>query len=86
MYIKQSHNGKLTRVFINNKILYFSYETLIAFYDGQTLYVSQNEWSKTTGKHLNDIDGGDKKNRIPHDELLRITNNYRFINKYERIE
>ena len=44
---------------------WFSYRTLIAFksVDGPKV-VRQNEWSTTTGKHLNAIDGGDKKSRL----------------------
>jgi hypothetical protein len=47
--------------------LYFSYQTVIAFHDGDGLKVSENLWSTTTGKHLNAIDDGDKKNRLPRD-------------------
>lgn len=45
--------------------LYFSYETIVAFstsYAG--LKVRKNDWSATTGKHLNWIDGGEKENRL----------------------
>jgi len=50
--------------------LYFSYETIVAFHeDGHTQKVSQNYWSQTTGKHLNWIDDGDKKNRLTRDEF-----------------
>lgn len=44
---------------------WFSYSTLIAFRgpSGQR-YVRQNDWRTTTGKHLNWIDGGDKKSRL----------------------
>lgn len=43
---------------------WFSYKTLVAFHGpigGRT--VRQNDWGPTTGKHLNAIDGGDKKSR-----------------------
>lgn len=36
----------------------FSYKTIIAFAQGGRLVVRQNDWSNTTGKHLNLIDGG----------------------------
>ena len=46
---------------------YFSYETCIAFFaPGYGTVVSENVWSRTTGKHLNYIDE-DKKRRVPHD-------------------
>lgn len=49
---------------------YFSYETLVAFRgpDGR-LRVLKNYWSTTTGKHLNAIDDGDKKQRLTKDEF-----------------
>jgi hypothetical protein len=44
---------------------FYSYKTLVAFQPvGDRMYVSRNQWSKTTGRHLNWIDGGDKKNRL----------------------
>lgn len=49
--------------------LYFSYRTVIAISKPGVLIVSQNEWGPTTGKHLNWIDGGDKKNRVPRVEF-----------------
>jgi hypothetical protein len=44
---------------IGHKKIYFSYATPIAFHDGTRLWVRQNAWGPTTGKHLNAIDGGD---------------------------
>ncbi len=45
--------------------IWFSHKTPIAFRgrDGKRL-VRVNDWSTTTGKHLNAIDGGDKKSRV----------------------
>lgn len=49
----------LTEVSIGLIDYYFSYETCVAArLPGMGLVVSQNVWSKTTGKHLNTIDGG----------------------------
>jgi hypothetical protein len=44
---------------------YFSYRTLVAFQprNGQ-MFVHANDWGVTTGKHLNWIDGGSKKERL----------------------
>jgi hypothetical protein len=52
---------------------YYSYATPVAFrsHNGK-LYVSENVWSRTTGKHLTQIDGGDKKSRIPHDQFVSL--------------
>lgn len=50
--------------------IYFSYKTPVAFRaPGYGLVVSANCWGRTTGKHLNWIDDGDKKNRIPRTEF-----------------
>lgn len=44
---------------------YFSYRTLVAFHAPSTgLVARKNDWGATTGKHLNWIDGGAKKDRL----------------------
>lgn len=61
--------ANLTSVRIGNVQLWFSYETVVAFsVDGERV-ACQNIWSGTTGKHLNAIDGGDKKGRVAPDEF-----------------
>jgi len=58
----------------------FSYETPVAVRpfvtvdpeDTNRWHVSVNEWSTTTGKHLNMIDGGDKSSRRPHSVICRL--------------
>lgn len=49
----------------DGRAVWFSYKTPVAFrgQDGKR-YVRVNDWSTTTGKHLNAIDGGNKKARI----------------------
>lgn len=58
--------------------LYYSYSTLVAFrgfVDGEyNLFVIKNYWNNTTGKHLNAIDGGDKKTRLTENEFLKLYN------------
>jgi len=55
---------------IGNISLYFSYKTVIAFHTPATgLKVCENIWGNTTGKHLNWIDGGNKKDRLSHSEF-----------------
>lgn len=55
--------------------LYFSYRTVVAFRTSETgLVVSENVWSTTTGRHLNEIDDGDKKSRLPHAEFEQRLN------------
>lgn len=44
--------------------LYYSYKTIVAYYDHQDgLVCSENVWGVTTGKHLNWIEPN-KKNRV----------------------
>ena len=75
--LTQHENGKLTEVKIGKIVLYFSYETVVAFYDYNThqQVVSENIWTNTTGKHLNAIDGGNKKSRVEHDTFLKLLEN-----------
>ncbi len=57
----------------------FSYKTIIAFACGGTVTVRQNDWSTTTGKHLNAIDGGSaeaKKARLTAAEFEAAMSNY----------
>ena len=50
----------------DNFRLYYSYETIVAYYDLQDgLVCSTNVWGTTTGKHLNWIEP-DKKRRIEY--------------------
>lgn len=50
--------------------VYYSYNTIVAFYTIETgLVVHQNDWSTTTGRHLNWIDRGNKSARLPHDKF-----------------
>ncbi len=61
-YSQKTPNANCMRVEIGYVTLWFSYQTIIAFYFPIVgKYVRQNEWGPTTGKHLNWIDGGDKK-------------------------
>lgn len=58
----------LHRINVNNKSFWLSYETIVAFYADDKLVCSENVWSTTTGKHLNEIEP-DKKKRIKHSEF-----------------
>jgi hypothetical protein len=53
---------------------WFSYNTLIAFSSAATggRVVHTNDWSPTTGKHLNWIDGGDKESRVGDEEFKHL--------------
>lgn len=73
--LSKSMNDKLTRVYVGNIVLWFSYETIVAYHvPGDGRKVSVNVWGTATGKHLNAIDGGTKDakaERIPHGEFVR---------------
>jgi hypothetical protein len=52
---------------------WFSYKTLVAFRgpNGRRV-VLKNYWSTTTGKHLNAIDGGCKRDRVDQETFDRL--------------
>lgn len=54
--------------------LEFSYSTVIAFRGPDDSAVSVNAWGPTTGKHINRIDGGNKKSRVERDEFTSRLN------------
>jgi len=70
-YISSSNYGAHTiAVTIGGLTLWFSYDTVIAFRPpGGGIRVCENIWSVTTGKHLNSIDGGRKKERLSWEEF-----------------
>ena len=72
-----SHSMAFTDNFGNN--YYFSYDTLVAFYDDEGLWIRENIWGPTTGKHLNWIDR-DKSIRVDsktfQDRLQRLRDKY----------
>lgn len=53
--------GNLTVVGVGDVTCFFSYTTLVAVDIDGDLNVHQNDWGSTTGKHLNNIDGGEKE-------------------------
>ena len=68
-YSSSNYGAHSLKVSFDNLDLYYSYETVIAFNFNHNLVVSENCWGSTTGKHLNWIDGGDKKNRTPREKF-----------------
>ena len=60
-YASDNYGLNTLRIDLGSLVLYYSYETIVAYYDYQDgLVVCENTWSVTTGKHLNWIDGGSK--------------------------
>lgn len=62
-YSSSNYGANALEVSFENLILYFSYDTIIAFRASKGLVIRKNDWSSTTGKHLNAINE-DKKRRI----------------------
>lgn len=57
------------KVHLGNLTIWFSYSTPIAFDTGRVRAVRSNAWEATTGKHLNLIDDGARRDRISGDEF-----------------
>ena len=68
-YCKNSDNNML--VIIDGVYFYFSYRTIIAFKIDGKLFIRENDWAQTTGKHLNAIDC-DKSIRIKGEEFEKL--------------
>lgn len=68
-YSSDNYSGHCRTVDLGCVKLYYSYDTIVAYSGDGEFVISQNEWSNTTGKHLNWIDD-DKKKRVPHTELM----------------
>lgn len=69
-YSSSNYGVNALQFFTDHGTFWFSYKTLVAFQRiGGRKYVRQNDWSTTTGKHLNAIDGGNKKERLTEAEF-----------------
>lgn len=68
-YSSDNYGAHTLRVDLGTLTFYYSYQTIIAYSDGQDgLVCSENQWGVTTGKHLNWIQP-DKKSRIKADKF-----------------
>lgn len=68
-YNSSNYGAHCLRVVLPCGMFWFSYETLVAFETPKTgLVIRKNDWSTTTGKHLNAIDS-DKSKRISGEEF-----------------
>ena len=61
----------LTFVRIGQADFYFSYETCVAVRTDSRFVISENVWSRTTGKHLTEI-CSDKSRRVKHAEFEKV--------------
>jgi hypothetical protein len=68
-YSNSNYGTHALEVNVGSLTLYFSYQTIVAFCGDNGLKVRRNDWGPTTGKHLNAIDGGDKKTRLSSDDF-----------------
>jgi hypothetical protein len=68
-YSSDNYGVNSLRVDVGSLTIWFSYKTPIAFQANGSRIVRQNQWGPTTGKHLNWIDGGDRKGRISSEEF-----------------
>jgi len=71
-YASSNYGAHSLVVSIGTLRVYFSYKTPVAFGTPGRTIIRENEWGPTTGKHLNQIDGGDKKNRVSGAEFERL--------------
>jgi hypothetical protein len=72
-YSSDNYGVHCLSVDVSDLTIWFSYKTPIAFQViGRARIVRNNEWGPTTGKHLNAIDNGDKKNRVSSEEFQRL--------------
>lgn len=72
-YSSQNYGANTLCVTVGDIRVWYSYQTPVAFQIGDNeMVVRQNDWTQTTGKHLNWIDGGDKKNRVNSEEFQKI--------------
>jgi hypothetical protein len=65
----------LTRITLGDVSVWFSYTTPVAVLIEGERIVARNEWGTTTGRHLNEVDGGSKAakaNRVDHAVLLTM--------------
>ena len=68
-YESDNYGAHTLCVDFDNFRLFYSYKTIVAYYDVQDgLVCSENVWGVTTGKHLNWIQS-DKKKRVKSAEF-----------------
>lgn len=68
-YSGGNYGAHTIAVRLGERTVYYSYDTVVAFRGKNSKgdyfdCVSVNIWGSTTGKHINWIDGGDKKARL----------------------
>jgi hypothetical protein len=62
--------------------VFYSYITPVAIQVRGDLFVCENQWSTTTGRHLTWIDGGDKTGRMRYKDFQELCNKYKIERNY----
>ena len=75
-YSSDNYGANSIAIQLGTRTVYYSYDTVVSFYgkNSKGEYFNctcENCWGATTGKHLNWIDGGDKKNRLNREEFKK---------------
>ena len=70
-YSSGNYGSHTQEVTIGDFRLWFSYDTVVAFHDGDGIKLCENIWGPTTGKHLNWIHP-DKSRRLPVDQFNQL--------------
>lgn len=73
-YSSSNYGANSIAIRMGTRTVYYSYDTVVAFCGTNSQgkefdCVCQNLWGSTTGKHLNWIDGGNKKARLSKNEF-----------------
>ena len=72
-YSSDNYGAHCLRVTLPRLTVWFSYQTPVAFQAGyDPVVIRKNDWGPTTGKHLNAIDGGNKKGRVDAETFERL--------------
>ena len=70
--LRRGDSPTATIVTIGDLTFVFSYSTIVAFAEsGVGWFVSENVWSRTTGKHLTQETPVSKGDRMPHADFTR---------------
>ena len=68
MILLKQLSPNFNELVIDNASIWFSYQTPVAIYS-DSLYISKNIWSSTTGNHLNIINPN-RSLRVDHAKVL----------------
>jgi len=71
-YKSDNYGAHTLMVTVGQFTVFFSYKTPVAFTFKGRRIVSENIWTRTTGKHLNWIDGKSAKDRVPHEVFEKL--------------